>query len=216
MSKINIYFIIISLFFNIISPDEILKGVYLVSPVNNIDTFIKDNPIISRFFPERFISLRILRHYFFNIRPVNSNLYMIKYLKPKKRLLFDYIDNMKIFFKNKDKNINKLYWNIIKIKDNEYLIQDNQTKNFLESNYFRFKCSNNKPINISKTNYEDIPSKYLFKLAKVYEEAEIKPEHINYINKEPVDVVIKYIDLSDKTLNRTGIIKSLKMKIMKN
>ena len=33
---------------------------------------------------------------------------------------------------------------------------------------------------------------------------------MKYIDEEPVDVVIKYIDLSDKTLNREGIHQILK------
>ena len=43
----------------------------------------------------------------------------------------------------------------------------------------------------------------------IYEEVKITPEQEKLIEKEPIDIVIKYIDLTDKTLNRTGI-KQLK------
>ena len=39
---------------------------------------------------------------------------------------------------------------------------------------------------------------------------EIKPEHIKFIEDEPVDVLIKYIDLSDKTLERSNITQTAK------
>ena len=42
-------------------------------------------------------------------------------------------------------------------------------------------------------------------MIKLGEEVNLKPEHIELIEKEPVDVLIKYIDLTDKTLNREGI-----------
>ena len=40
---------------------------------------------------------------------------------------------------------------------------------------------------------------------KLFEEVDINPEHEEIINKDPIDVVIKYIDLTDKTLKREGI-----------
>jgi len=50
-----------------------------------------------------------------------------------------------------------------------------------------------------------VENKYKYTFFKLCEEVKIKPEHIPLIEKEPVDVLIKYIDLSDKTLNRKGI-----------
>ena len=51
----------------------------------------------------------------------------------------------------------------------------------------------------------EIPDSYKFSFFKLYEEALIKSEHKEYIDKEPVDVLIKYINLTDKSLNRIGI-----------
>ena len=44
-----------------------------------------------------------------------------------------------------------------------------------------------------------------FKIRKLYEELRIKSEYLQIIQKEPIDVLIKYIDLSDPNLNREGI-----------
>jgi hypothetical protein len=38
----------------------------------------------------------------------------------------------------------------------------------------------------------------------------IKPEHIKFIEDEPIDVLIKYIDLSDKNLQRTNFTQTEK------
>jgi len=59
-------------------------------------------------------------------------------------------------------------------------------------------------------NLNSIENKYKFSFFKLYEEVKIKPEHIPIIEKEPVDVLIKYIDLTDKTLNRKGITQTEK------
>lgn len=40
---------------------------------------------------------------------------------------------------------------------------------------------------------------------KLYEDTSISKENIKYINKEHIDILIKYIDLTDKKLNREGI-----------
>jgi hypothetical protein len=47
--------------------------------------------------------------------------------------------------------------------------------------------------------------KFLF--LKLFEEVDFKPEQISIIDNEPIDVLIKYIDLRDPSLNRVGIQK---------
>ena len=49
-----------------------------------------------------------------------------------------------------------------------------------------------------------INKNFLFLFLKLYEEGDIK-KHLKIINKEPIDIVIKYIDLTDNNLNRIGI-----------
>ena len=50
-----------------------------------------------------------------------------------------------------------------------------------------------------------INNKYLFLFDKLFEEYKYKKKFLKYTLKEPIDIIIKYIDLNDKALNRTGI-----------
>ena len=115
-------------------------------------------------------------------------------------------DNKLEFFRKIDTQImDNFYWKIIKINVNEYLIQNNKTKTFLERQNKTVICIEDLTDLIQNKQYQNISSNFKFKLVKLYEESETKPDHMKFIDKEPVDVVIKYIDLTDKTLNRTGI-----------
>ena len=78
----------------------------------------------------------------------------------------------------------------------------------MEINNNSTQCINNIMLPKEK-NKAEINKKFKFKLFLLYEEVKITPEQEKLIEKEPIDVVIKYIDLTDKTLNRTGI-KQLK------
>ena len=51
---------------------------------------------------------------------------------------------------------------------------------------------------------------FIFTFLKLYEEIYITKKHLQLINKEPIDALIKYIDLTDKTLNRSGIKQNYK------
>ena len=85
-------------------------------------------------------------------------------------------------------------WHFIETKDNKYIIQ-NINKCFIYYKNNNIKCEKN--INI------DDASK--FTLLKVYEEVNHTDEDLKLIEKEPIDVVIKYIDLNDPNLIREGI-----------
>ena len=82
--------------------------------------------------------------------------------------------------------------------------QNNGNKKYMETNNNFFQCINDLPSPIEEHKSE-IDNNYRFNFVKVYEEVEIKPDHEKIIENEPIDVVIKYIDLTDKNLNRTGI-----------
>ena len=51
---------------------------------------------------------------------------------------------------------------------------------------------------------------YKFSFFKLFEEVHIRPLDIEMVNKDPIDVFIKYTDFTDKTLNRKGIKEKLK------
>ena len=111
---------------------------------------------------------------------------------------------------NESKNVEKTEWNFIKINNNNYLIQNSFNKKYLEVKNRKEKRNTiYYPIckqDLNKTaESEKISNTSKFSFLKLYEEVELKPEHIEFIEKEPIDVLIKYIDLTDKTLDRKGI-----------
>ena len=101
-----------------------------------------------------------------------------------------------------DKSI--MIWNIIKIYKNNYLIRNKKTKNYLEQKNNSLQCLNNISIQNPQTKIK-IKNEFLFTFIKIYEEVYNQNKYIKIIENEPIDVIIKYIDLTDKSLNRTGI-----------
>jgi hypothetical protein len=107
-----------------------------------------------------------------------------------------------------EKNNTKIKWKLYPINDEEFLIQNMLTKKFWKTkNLIYPECSseiilynNQTLINISLIDFT-----VKFKIRKLYEEIRIKSEYLQIIQKEPIDVLIKYIDLSDPNLNREGI-----------
>jgi len=115
------------------------------------------------------------------------------------------------------KNQEKTIWIFIEISENKYLIQNFHNKKFLDINSKKeIQTIKKKKVTVvidfpvcvadlSLDKLSVVENKYKYTFFKLCEEVKIKPEHISLIEKEPVDVLIKYIDLSDKTLNRKGI-----------
>ena len=175
-----------------------LKGIYLIgTSINNYKLDSSRGPLIFRRF-------NIIHSNHFRILPINSIQFYIESKNSEKRLSLNEKNEVILIGKNDDKLKDYNFWNIIKINDNEYVIQNNKTKTFLESVNFNLK-SNNLTVYNNIEDYQKVQSSFKFKLFKLFEEAYTKPEYMKFIDEEPVDVVIKYIDLSDKTLNRDGI-----------
>lgn len=70
----------------------------------------------------------------------------------------------------------------------------NKNDCYIKINNFNSNCEN--------TTVEEATQ---FNLIKIFEEVKINQEEKKIIEKEPIDVLIKYIDLKDKDLNRNGI-----------
>ena len=171
-----------------------LNGVYNIKSLKKSE-LLTSSPIIYR--NNYFLSLKRPRNQNFRITPINSDVYIIESIFYEKKLGVAKNDDLVLL----DNDIIQ-YWNFIKVNDNEFLIQNNNTKKFLKTGYCP-KCSINlEDDDIQKNNFDD---SLKFTLLKLYEEVKLKPEHMKFIEEEPVDVLIKYIDLTDKNLNREGI-----------
>ena len=118
-----------------------------------------------------------------------------------------------VLYNNDEKNDERVIWNFIKINDKEYLLQNSFNKKFMEiqnkkegKNTIYFPvCTSNLDGLYESSKFDQISKIYKYSFFKLCEEVQLKPEHLEIIDKEPVDILIKYIDLTDKTLNREGI-----------
>ena len=109
--------------------------------------------------------------------------------------------------KYKDKTYQKIYYYLKNVKTGKYLSTKNlNDKEILicdKNSINDFK--NDKEILIcDKNSINDFKDNNYFIFIKMYKEP-LPNENIDIINKEPIDVLIKYIDLSDPNLKREGI-----------
>ena len=157
-------------------------------------------------------------HFFF-ITSTLSDSYFIKSRNENSRIGVDEENRLHFYKLDDNENIKKTYWNIIRYKNNDdsniFLIQNAYNKKFLE-----IKTENNKVRCKNSIDYDPLKNKdtsqniHKFKLFKLFEEHKTRPIDIEIVNKETIDVVMKYTDYTDKTLNREGINDIIKEKDM--
>ena len=167
-----------------------LEGVYIINSLlnNNYFSFEKNKLKLSKIQSN------------FKIIEAKPNIYCIESINYKDRIGVDEKNEIFIMNKNEIDNINKIYWNLIKINENQYLIKNIFNNKYIMAENNILQCSD---MNQKKKNF-------IFNLLKLYEEGLIKKKYLKIIEKEPIDVLIKYIDLSDNSLNREGIIQICK------
>ena len=119
---------------------------------------------------------------FYSIEHIKTNFYLI-YNNNTFKVLLELI--------NQKEELST--WNFIRVENNSFKIQ-NQNKCFLIIKELEIYC---------EKIFESQAS--LFSLIEIYEEVKENNIDNELIEKEPIDVLIKYIDLRDPTLNRTGI-----------
>ena len=122
-------------------------------------------------------------------------------------------NNLIIFYHKNNKTIinSKLKWNIIKINKNKYLIKNKFNNKFIELYNNSFQCINKPNFSLYFKNKNNFINKsFIFNFIKLYEKIDFKKYHLKYLEKENIDLVIKYIDLKDKKLNRKGIKQTYK------
>jgi hypothetical protein len=143
---------------------------------------------------------------------VENTYYFIEFAYSKKKIGINESDYDSVILYDNisdiQENNKKLTWQIYKINRN-YLIQNLFSKKFLRTKGFIYlDCSGQLLLdNITNNliNTSLIDNSLEFKITKLYEELKIKNEHKKIIENEPIDVLIKYIDLSDPQLKRDGI-----------
>ena len=144
-------------------------------------------------------------------KSLKKNYQLIKYIDNNEKEEYFYIRNQdddsyltadknKINFISKEKGHSSLWKMIPKIKESNQLIYYIQNKKY--NGFWELTKDGNFFLS-NKTNISSLNSDNEFIFNELYKEIEKK--NSNLLEKEPIDVYIKYIDLSDKNLNRTGI-----------
>ncbi len=187
----SVFIIIFLLNFNFYHQIFIKDGVYNII-INNYYLY---------YFKRKIYVTDIFKHpnTFFRIKKVVENLnddkfesfYHIEEIYTKYRL--SYLENKDIIF-NKKSNYSYL-WNIIKI-NNESFVFKNENNCYIKVNNFKVICD---IIPLNKASK--------FDLSRIYFELNDEKNNANkkLINREPIDILIKYIDLKDPNLKRDGI-----------
>ena len=183
--------IIILLFIYSFSTEIIIKnGVYKIY-YNNLyfnyeDNIIKiskllKNPINSDF---RIKSIsKDFNNSFYYIEHINTNLQLISSQNNQLKFALNLVDSENEFSS----------WTFIQTENNKYKIR-NKNKCFINVKELFVSCEN--------INFENASQFYII---KIYEEASYNTLTNKIIEKEPIDVLIKYIDLRDPLLKRDGI-----------
>ena len=162
---------------------KIKDGVYNL--VYNNDFFAYNNKklILSNYIihPNTYFRISNIDKYY-NLEIINLD-YKLSY-STKKNVIF--------ISQNIDNNDLTL-WNFIEIEKERYIIK-NKNNCYLKINKLKITCENI-PIQAAR----------LINLIKIYEEVKESKIYNEIIEKEPIDILIKYIDLRDPNLKRSII-----------
>ena len=182
------YYILINIFYIYLSfENSILDGVYAIIFDNLYLSHNNGKCIASYNFDQntlfRIKKIRIaFNDILYNIEEINTNIQLS--LSQNKELMF-----------NASINYSPI-WSFIRMKNNSFLI-----KNINFNCYLKINCSNYYCDNIPLDNASQFNLIIIFNEVKEMDNNNIK----ELINREPIDILIKYIDLNDKKLKRVGI-----------
>ena len=124
----------------------------------------------------------------------NISFYFIEHINTNLNLMLSENNTKNIVLELINEKSNLAYWNFIKTNNtNEYIIQ-NKNNCYIKIKEINITCEN---ISLENASH--------FNIIKIYEEVNNNKNDIDLIEKEPIDVLIKYIDLRDPFLKRDGI-----------
>jgi len=167
----------------------------------NIDYLTEGHYEINSYINNQYLSLKNKKliisniQFAFYIIPKTNLSYIIQY--GRKTLGIDNYNKITLYYNTENIEIKKFSWNIYYIKKNLFYIKNIYNSKLLEVNGIN--------IQMSKYSIYNNDKRFIFGFFKLFEKVLNHNKYIKKINREPIDVVIKYIDLSDKTLNRAGI-----------
>ena len=133
----------------------------------------------------------------------NKNFYYIELKSRNKKIGLSNNTTISLYSNTTGMDISKFLWKITKVGDSKYTIKNKYSNKYLYKNKTSLICGD------FDNKKKDL---FQFKIFKLLEEVEFKKEYVDIVEKEPIDVVMKYIDLTDENLNRSGIIQIKKDK----
>lgn len=177
-----------------------LEGIYRIDSIYNRYTLsIKENDLA--FFGEK--DGGDFQRFAISYTYSDSNYFIIS-KKENKRIGIDEENKIHMYKLDDDKNIEKTYWKLINYNNesNIFLIQNAYNNKFLEIKTInnKLRCKN-KVVYDPKNKLDQVKNENKFYLLKLYQEIKVRPIDIEMIKKEPIDIVMKYIDYTDKSLD---------------
>ena len=182
-------FILLFILWNFsISLSIIEDAVYIITLDNNNYSLALNNQEIKIFKCSKYDENTLFR---IKSNKIKNNYYDIEFVKSNEKLS---IKSSNLILTKKEEQNESSIWNIILADDNRFIIQNINNCFIINNSGSNIKCESISKEKASK-----------FNLIKVYEEISYTEKDLELIEKEPIDVFIKYIDLSDKELIREGI-----------
>ena len=200
MKELLFFFVFIFLFNfkQIISKKDVIhknnlniNGVYYIKSLLNKKYFSNDNNTF-------FLSKKLNQIKISEKRPL---IYCIVFKEDNSSLGIDDNNRIIIYDQNFKVNTTKILWKIKKLYKSKYII-----KNMFNHKYIMIYNDNIIFTKIININSKKEREKYMFIIFQIFEiNGLLDKNHLEIIEKEPIDVLIKYIDLRDKSLKRKGI-----------
>ena len=196
----------------IINQNYNLKGIYQIYNLLNDKYLGIDNNDNVLFLNK--VPLFLYKNPYFRLYEIqpNSSYYLIE--SKRKTIFLGVGEKDNILLYNKKKiffDIGKILWKLIRIKNNFFFVKNYYNNKYLEASNSKLECLNEIIfITENEAHNEKVNKKFIFKIVKLYEEVKKTNKNIKYVNKENIDILIKYIDLTDKKLNREGIMQIYK------
>ena len=176
--------------------EDNFNGVFTINSIlNNNLYFYLDNGILKLGNKQEHFDIiqNSLNNYNFRTRN-DKKLIGINKNKNEQIILYD---------QNDIKNSQYFNWNLKYFGNDEYTIQNNFNKKYLKLYNTSLIFDE---IDYNSSMNQSLDKTYIFRILKLFDTiTNLKKRDLIYIEKEPIDVCIKYIDLTDKNLNREGI-----------
>ena len=187
MTKYNLV-IVLLLFINVVN-ENLTNGVY---QIKYHDLYLNFHQKNNKFYFARKSSLsRKSLFRIYNELDKNTSYFLFESLEHNKKI---YSDKNKVLADTKFDNSNKnFFWSFINNNTNSVAIKNSNGCYIQISSFFTITC------------IDSFQNATQFYFLKIYEEVNHTEEDIKLIEKEPIDILIKYIDLNDPNLTRKGI-----------